>query len=1236
MGPVKRFTSTILCHTCLTTDCKSVILLALSCSFFALKRERVRGQLTTLTSMKPLLPPAVLACLIAASSQAAEINISTSDHQALAPSPGDTIVLDNSADDTKNRTFNNDIAVDTSAAIRPSTWSGGAFNLTGLLSGTGDLSLKSHTGGATATVFHFSNAANTFAGTVKQEFHAGEINNSWNQISLSADALRQADIEMVFGRSILSIETGAATILGLSSNSADSRVTSNAANNTLTLHTSEDHSFAGTVGNVSGNKFNDRAQMGASDASQSPNTDSKALNLTKTGEARQTFSGAVSVNNIQVDAGTLALTGTTHVAGTISVKERATLSGLTLLDGVIDAHTAASGTLQDFTLNGGTIDFGGVTTTASISASGTLTLTSGDLLISNLASLDQNVTYHLLSVSEETWGSNSWTGLTVNSNLVGGDGVFFQTLDGTKYKGKLGYDAASGSMTLNMLAYNGSILTWGGGNGTWQVGGQGWNADPSVGGQASFTNDDSVVFSGNSSQETITISGTVGPSEITVANGDYVFASDTANPGAISGVGQMSVTGTADKAAHLTIQTDNAGWSGAILIGSNATVTAGHANALGLGIVTMQAGSTLELSAGAWELGSRLAAGATGTLLVSGTASATTAASLTGLSYSLGENASLTLGAGTYANAITGAGKLVIADNATVNNASGFNGTWKVNSGATLTVGGGADVTITASTDTTGAGGSLKKDNGTRGWTIDGGTYASIDAKAGGASVFRGTVTVTGDMYGASNHSSTVAFESGANVRANNYYLHFEHASTGANDNKSEATIKSGATLTVLNLLQIARDGKGILNIEQGGTVLAKHLDMGTNQSTWTGTPANGKQATLNLNGGNLYLGNEGITQQYNNATGPDDTAHSPGVLNMNSGTLGTWATANMTGGTAKGWKSELAMTIGGENGGTVTVNTQRYNVDTRDYADEGQTIVLKALSGTGSLVKDGLGTLELTEANTYQGTTAVNKGNVHLTGTATLGQGQATIKAAASGAPSVKQGEVATLSARSTTKDATISSGTAVSAAGIAGTEGSRVTMDGLKVDINGDYSLEYVTLTDSFVDLSHAGTVTLSNVTFSEGSSVALSLHQSNTSLSTTENLTHTFASGDKSAAASVTLNGWTNVNAASLVLDLNNSLLYAPELAGKGTVMIWLEGLALADPGQLALSEHLAKGFKDVNGQVVAPSVTVGSYTGSTSGTVVYIDFSPASMPEPATASLSLLGLAGLLLRRRRRAA
>ena len=145
----------------------------------------------------------------------------------------------------------------------------------------------------------------------------------------------------------------------------------------------------------------------------------------------------------------------------------------------------------------------------------------------------------------------------------------------------------------------------------------------------------------------------------------------------------------------------------------------------------------------------------------------------------------------------------------------------------------------------------------------------------------------------------------------------------------------SGGSLNVLNnVLTLGHDGQGVLNID-GGVVNAKGIGHGTGN--------NGARAgTINLDGGTLNVGATGMYQEIN------------GTVNLNSGTLGSLAS----------WSTGMGMNLGGA-----------VDIDTTG----GDISMNGALAGTGGFTKKGTGTLNLSGANTYSGTTTVSGGTLSL-----------------------------------------------------------------------------------------------------------------------------------------------------------------------------------------------------------------------------------------------------------------
>jgi hypothetical protein len=172
----------------------------------------------------------------------------------------------------------------------------------------------------------------------------------------------------------------------------------------------------------------------------------------------------------------------------------------------------------------------------------------------------------------------------------------------------------------------------------------------------------------------------------------------------------------------------------------------------------------------------------------------------------------------------------------------------------------------------------------------------------------------------------------------------------------------------VINSNNTGTVGTGTLNIS-GGTVTTKDLRLNGGNKLAGGTnstsTSSGGSATLNMTGGSLYIG--GTIQDGSNGT----TAG--GWSNYGTGTS-TYSIA-LSGGTVganANWSSNLNMTLGTTNG-NVTFKAA-------SASDAAFNINLSGvLSGSGGLIKSGLGTLTLTGANTYAGSTSVTAGTLSI-----------------------------------------------------------------------------------------------------------------------------------------------------------------------------------------------------------------------------------------------------------------
>jgi rhamnogalacturonan endolyase len=296
-------------------------------------------------------------------------------------------------------------------------------------------------------------------------------------------------------------------------------------------------------------------------------------------------------------------------------------------------------------------------------------------------------------------------------------------------------------------------------------------------------------------------------------------------------------------------------------------------------------------------------------------------------------------------------------------------------SAATTTVSGVLDInggSFTSIGNTTvNGGGSLVNNNGTGNFAaiatanaanglirVSGGTFnaASINlprssdaspSYAFGFVVTGGTAVVPGTVgIGTNNSWGSMSVEGGS--------LTIGGAVTVGNQTSSgrggQMRVTGGA-LTVTNTADGIILGRRAANVSNalfsGGTSNVERIKLGYDSAVNSGT------ASLTVNGGALYLGSGGLVK--NGASGLVTT------VSLQSGTLG--AKAN--------WSTAVPLSLDGN-----------FTFRGADAAGSPFDITLGgAVGGTGGFTKTGTGTLILTGANTYGGTTNINAGTLRVNG---------------------------------------------------------------------------------------------------------------------------------------------------------------------------------------------------------------------------------------------------------------
>ena len=401
--------------------------------------------------------------------------------------------------------------------------------------------------------------------------------------------------------------------------------------------------------------------------------------------------------------------------------------------------------------------------------------------------------------------------------------------------------------------------------------------------------------------------------------------------GVISGGGVLTKTGAGD-----LLLTGANSYGGGTVVNAG-SVSIGNSSALGGSAAQFNTGTTLRAAADGLALGNFIGLSGTttidtqaNTLTLSNVVSGTEATLLTKTgSGTLVLNAANTYGGNT---ALT-AGTIVVGNGLAL-------------SGGQLTMSGGT--TLRAGTTTTLA--NAIDLNGVD--TVD---TANFGLVLNGAITGPGSLTKTGSgvltLGGGNSYGGGTNLTAGTLVVASNTAL---GAASGALAMSGGTTLQAAGNVSLANAVGLTGSDTvdsngfafGLTGIVSGGGTLVK-----AGAGTLTLSNANGYSGGTNLTAGTLAVGN--------------NTALGTAALTFTGGTTLQAATGGLSVGNA--------MTLNGSD-----------TVDTQGFA----LTLGGVLSGTGSLVKTGTGTLTLTSANLYTGGTSLSQGILAVTNSGALGFG--------------------------------------------------------------------------------------------------------------------------------------------------------------------------------------------------------------------------------------------------------
>ena len=276
----------------------------------------------------------------------------------------------------------------------------------------------------------------------------------------------------------------------------------------------------------------------------------------------------------------------------------------------------------------------------------------------------------------------------------------------------------------------------------------------------------------------------------------------------------------------------------------------------------------------------------------------------------------------------------------------------------------------------------LKRGSGTL--TLTGGTDAtpstlgSIQSNNGKVVVDNGVIQLGGGESFIDNGTLTIT---GANAKLSGIDLEAAHNASKI----GTIVIQDQATVQLSGTLYAGYQGSGTLKVNSGGHLTADTLGVATNAlntAIYSNAKINDAGTTVSVNHldiGSHVSGTHGevtVSSDADVQVAADTTLnHNLDRLTINGGALATDTLVNASSGTPE-------ISISDPTGGTALT------IGTNDGSSTWDGLIQDADGGPGSILKTGAGSLTLSAANTYTGSTLIEGGSVVISADDNLGAG--------------------------------------------------------------------------------------------------------------------------------------------------------------------------------------------------------------------------------------------------------